>query len=1014
LDAHWLVLLPGNFWLKQWKKLILLMVLYNVCEVPFHIAFRPEDHALGQRYTALNMVADSLVFTDIVLNFLTAYKNKKSVLVYDLSKIRRHYLGSSFPVHFMVAFPVDHIIWIVFILAGHNRPNHTIAWMRTPKLLRFWELYESQKSSASDTKADTIEGGVRRLGPMLLLISHLLACIWWYIGAHSTNVATDGHRWIDFYRGFGYEDIYHSDSVIGQYLLSFYWITASLTTNGLVGNMTPKNLTEIVFTCIVMLVSLTLFAYVLGEISNLVMKQDEDLVQRRSSILQVESFLRERNLPRELQTEISHYFHFSLASSPAGDRDEEDIFDQLSHTLQVDVAKYISRSLLDSVGLFFECDHSFLDSVSVLLRESTVLPDTYVFHVNDMSRELYIINTGAIELTTEAQDEGERVEAVLSNGDVFGEVSFLFGMRQTSHARTPHNMTATLFHLQKADYIQIAKLFPEEEEQVTKNTLATWETARNGNKSSSQSGTSSRSSATVDTHALDDMAKVKRVLDVAKVKKHNEKTVAMVDAASKNDTKEVARILTSGDVEVDEGDYDDRTALHLACSEGHMEMVVMLLDIYRADHAVVDRYRGTPMMDAVRHKHDHIAAILRNHGAILQLEDPAERLCFAAANGDVEQLKRLVDNKVDVNLSDYDNRTALHLAASNGHMEIVKFLSEHPNLDYNPEDRIKGTPLQDAINHNHVEVQQYLLQRGASVGQMDVASRLCSAGATNNLDELKTLKRNGVDLNAGDYDRRTALHLAASNGCLESVSWLLNQEGVNINPVDRLKGTPLEDALRHGQKVCSILLEQSGALRSNHPDLNLEEDLIKELREAEAAKKETERMDSILEKTIENSILSLAQDILTKLESQMAKVRANAALFLQILGELIDFYIRGDSNWGATQIASATQLKKVGDELLDTLKIIQGIVNGESFDIKLLTGKSRLVGVILPSLKVILKVTVQHLGEVTAVINQLLKEGVANDFYFDAVSNKSKQKKTVKSWQKGKVQTTVVQMLGKF
>jgi hypothetical protein len=47
------------------------------------------------------------------------------------------------------------------------------------------------------------------------------------------------------------------------------------------------------------------------------------------------------------------------------------------------------------------------------------------------------------------------VEAVLSKGDIFGEVSFLFGMRQTSHARTPHNMTATLFTLPKPDYTQV-------------------------------------------------------------------------------------------------------------------------------------------------------------------------------------------------------------------------------------------------------------------------------------------------------------------------------------------------------------------------------------------------------------------------------------------------------------------------------------------------------------------------------------------------------------------------------
>lgn len=82
-----------------------------------------------------------------------------------------------------------------------------------------------------------------------------------------------------------------------------------------------------------------------------------------------------------------------------------------------------------------------------------------------------------------------------------------------------------------------------------------------------------------------------------------------------------ARILASGDVEVDEGDYDERTPLHLAASEGHEEMVVLLLDIYRADMNITDRYGGTPMIDAVRHKRDNIAKLLRNHGAVLKVRD---------------------------------------------------------------------------------------------------------------------------------------------------------------------------------------------------------------------------------------------------------------------------------------------------------------------------------------------------------------------------------------------------------
>ena len=49
----------------------------------------------------------------------------------------------------------------------------------------------------------------------------------------------------------------------------------------------------------------------------------------------------------------------------------------------------------------------------------------------------------------------------------------------------------------------------------------------------------------------------------------------------------------------------------------------------------------------------------------------------------------------------------------------------------------------------------------------------------------------GYDLNLGDYDKRTAIHLAASEGNYEMVKWLV-ENGADVNAVDRWGGTPLQ------------------------------------------------------------------------------------------------------------------------------------------------------------------------------------------------------------------------------
>lgn len=84
------------------------------------------------------------------------------------------------------------------------------------------------------------------------------------------------------------------------------------------------------------------------------------------------------------------------------------------------------------------------------------------------------------------------------------------------------------------------------------------------------------------------------------------------------------------------------------------------------------------------------------------------------------------------------------------------------------------------------------------------------AASQGDLDEIQRLVALNVDLNRGDYDGRTALHLAAAEGQLETVEFLLNKR-VNVNPKDRWGNTPIKDAKRHKHSKVISLLEEHGA-----------------------------------------------------------------------------------------------------------------------------------------------------------------------------------------------------------
>jgi len=246
-------------------------------------------------------------------------------------------------------------------------------------------------------------------------------------------------------------------------------------------------------------------------------------------------------------------------------------------------------------------------------------------------------------------------------------------------------------------------------------------------------------------------------------------------------------------------DYDRRTALHVAASEGHLEVCKFLVE-RGAKVNRSDRWGGSPLDDAHRHRHKEIIFYLRDLGASSGSTNKMSNFITAAADGDVDELILLLSvGEIDLNEGDYDDRTALHLAAGEGRDEVVKVLCQR-GANVNVEDRWGNRPLDDAMASKHKKCVDILLSHGAERGYRAVnlgdssSRRREVANFETAFEELEMIDRIGKGSFGEIYKCRWRGTLVAAK-CIKSAR--IRQEWLKSQLIKRSnEGQDVEDVIR--------------------------------------------------------------------------------------------------------------------------------------------------------------------------------------------------------------------------
>ncbi|XP_031471193.1 ankyrin repeat domain-containing protein 26-like isoform X2 [Phasianus colchicus] len=184
---------------------------------------------------------------------------------------------------------------------------------------------------------------------------------------------------------------------------------------------------------------------------------------------------------------------------------------------------------------------------------------------------------------------------------------------------------------------------------------------------------------------------------------------------------------------IDGRDKAQRTPLHLACANGHADVVTFLVE-NKCKLNLFDSDNRSPLMKAVQCQQEKCVVILLEHGA-------------------------------DPNLADASGNTALHLAAVTPNTFLAGMLIEH-NAHIDAQNKDGCTPLTLAVSEHHEEMVELLLKKGADIHARDLCERtpLMTAASGGELKLVKILLRYGADLSHKDTNGWTAEDYAIIHG----------------------------------------------------------------------------------------------------------------------------------------------------------------------------------------------------------------------------------------------------------